>query len=231
MPKHSGVNTKAMEAIQRRKEQKELAAQIKEQERLDKLWQDDDKLNKAKLDRKNEQLRKHQEKLEKRAELRKLIEREESELTSNKKLPKGSPVPKVTRAECLKNQLLQMEKQKDSLKEEEYLVLNDGELMANENHQLLFEQLDLEDKNVDLIAGYTIHTSGIDNVLSSLQIDKEQKSLKTTYMGFQERKMAELKEEYPNLKLSQYKDMIYKLVTHLSNNYINDNNFVVEEIA
>eukprot|EP00375_Theileria_parva_P001263 XP_763934.1 hypothetical protein [Theileria parva strain Muguga] len=174
MPKHSGVNTKAVEALQRRKEQKELAAQIKEQERLDKLWQDDDKLNKAKQERKNEQLRKHQEKLEKRAELRKLIEKEESELNSNKKLPKGSPVPKVTRAECLKNQLLQLEKQKDSLKEEEYLVLNDGELMANENHQLLFEQLDLEDKNVDLITA-----SGIDNVLSSLQIDKEQKSLKT----------------------------------------------------
>lgn len=52
MPKHSGVNTKAVEALQRRKEQKELAAQIKEQERLDKLWQDDDKLNKAKQERK-----------------------------------------------------------------------------------------------------------------------------------------------------------------------------------
>ncbi|UVC54493.1 hypothetical protein MACJ_004043 [Theileria orientalis] len=200
MGKFTGVNSKAVEALERRKQQKELENLKREEERLNKLWQDDDKINKAKEERRLEQQRKQQEKLEKKAELRKLAEKEESELVSNKKPGKKPVVPKVTRAECLRNQLLQS--QKESVKQDDYVNLNEDELV-NKNHEFINEQM--SNGNIDIIAA-----SGIDDVLSSLAIEADHKSIKTTYMEFQERKMAELKEEYPNLKLSQYKDMIYK---------------------
>ncbi|AFZ81155.1 DUF1014 domain-containing protein [Theileria equi strain WA] len=211
MPKHSGVNSKAAEALQRRKEQKELIARKKEEEKLDKLWQDDDKLTKAKQERKLETQRKQQEKLQKKTELRNLLEQEEAQLVSNKQCAKGNPIPKVTRAECLRNQLLQAQKAKEAAaKREDYVSVHDDLLRANTNHQIMAEKLELEEQNIELITA-----SGIDDVLSALSLDSKDsrfdKSIKSTYLAFQERKMAELKTEYPNLKLSQYKDMIFKL--------------------
>ena len=57
--------------------------------------------------------------------------------------------------------------------------------------------------------------SGIDGALGALDIsgggDGKVQSTKALYKAFEERKMAELKEDYPNLKMSQYKDKVFNL--------------------
>lgn len=55
--------------------------------------------------------------------------------------------------------------------------------------------------------------TGIDGALNALDISDGSKvpSRKALYKAFEERKMTELKEEYPTLKMSQYKDKIFNL--------------------
>ncbi|KAK2198266.1 Coiled-coil domain-containing protein 124-Oxs1 [Babesia duncani] len=172
MPKHSGVNSKALEALIRKKEQKEALRRQKEAEELDKFWADDDKLTNAKLQRRHQ-------------------------------APK-----KPTRAEILRNQLLQQElSRKQSLESQDSYSVEQL-LQPNPNREALREQLELEEQNIE-----SVKASGLDDILSALSIAPSEggdKRVKAAFIAFQERKMAELKVEYPNLKLSQYKDMIYK---------------------
>jgi len=55
--------------------------------------------------------------------------------------------------------------------------------------------------------------SGIDGALESLDIGVTGAALgaKALYRAFEERKMPQVKEEYPNLKLSQYKEKIFQM--------------------
>lgn len=204
----NGMNSKAVEAKQRKKEQKEEQQRRKEQEALDKYWEDNDKLAKAKVERKLEAQRKQQEKLQRKQELRQLVEKEESELVSNKSSHKAAAVPKMTRAEILRMKLLQEEaRAKEASQQEDNSYCDTS--MVNMNHELLRERAELAEKNIDMVKA-----SGLDEVLDALSIvpktEASEKRLKVAYEAFAERMMVQLKEDYPNLKLSQYKDMIFK---------------------
>jgi hypothetical protein len=55
--------------------------------------------------------------------------------------------------------------------------------------------------------------SGIDGALDTLNISSGPAAVpsgKALYKAFEERNLAELKEDYPHLKLSQYKDKIFQ---------------------
>lgn len=56
--------------------------------------------------------------------------------------------------------------------------------------------------------------SGLDSALEKLNISaggEEIKSRKALYMAFEERTMPSIKEEYPGLRLTQYKEKIFNL--------------------
>jgi hypothetical protein len=57
--------------------------------------------------------------------------------------------------------------------------------------------------------------SGLDGALQSLDIRSaapgEAKSAKALYKEFEERMLPKMKEEYPGLRLSQYKEKIFNL--------------------
>ncbi|GBE61652.1 DUF1014 domain-containing protein, putative [Babesia ovata] len=209
MPRLNGINSKALEAKQRKKEQREAIERKKEAEALDKYWEDNDKLVQAKQERKLEAQRRQQERLQRKQELRQLLEKEDSELVSNKTCAKGAAVTKVTRAEILRMQALQAEaraKEAASREENPYCDVT----LGNMNHENMRERMMLEEQNIDLVKA-----SGLDEVLDALAIGPKvdanaEKRVKAAYDAFEERKMAELKVEYPNLKFSQYKDMIFK---------------------
>nr|BAN64269.1 conserved hypothetical protein [Babesia bovis] len=209
MPRMSGINSRALEAKQRKKEQQAALERRKEAEALDRYWEDNDKLVQAKQERKLEAQRRQQEKLQRKQELRQLVEKEEAELVSNKKCIKGAAVPKMTRAEILRMQALQAEaraKEAASNADNAYCDVT----RANINHINLQERQMLEEHDIDLVKA-----SGLDEVLEALSIGPRkdvnaEKRMKAAYDAFSEAKMAELKEEYPNLKYSQYKDMIFK---------------------
>lgn len=213
MPKFSSINTKSLEAIQRRKQQKEEERIRKEAAILDEYWKDDDKIANAKIERRLEQQRKQQEKLQKKLELKQLIESEEAKLVSNKQAKKENVTPKVTRAEILRRKILEEEQRKlEETKKNKYNLVNDQELQPNINHELLEERIQLMEKNIDLI-----NESGLDNVLEALTLgsakidSRYEKRSKAAFAAYKEEKMATLKQEFPNLKLSQYNEMIYKM--------------------
>lgn len=52
MPRMTGINSKALEAKQRKREQREAQERKQQEELLDKYWEDNDKLVKAKQERK-----------------------------------------------------------------------------------------------------------------------------------------------------------------------------------
>ncbi|ORM40710.1 Coiled-coil domain-containing protein [Babesia sp. Xinjiang] len=212
MPRMSGINSKALEAKQRKKEQQAALERKREAEALDKFWEDNDKLILAKQERKLEAQRRQQDKLQRKQELRQLVEKEEAELVSNKTCAKGPAVPKVTRAQILRVQALQAEaraKEAASREENEYCDVS----RANMNHINMLERQMLEEQDIDLVKA-----SGLDDVLEALSIGTRkdanaEKRVKAAYDAYEATKMAELKLQYPNLKYSQYKDMIFKAVS------------------
>ena len=74
---------------------------------------------------------------------------------------------------------------------------------------------ELVGRAANILAGMDGPTSGIDAALGSLNVGDAtpgaNPSRKALFKAFEERKMAELKEEFPNLKLSQYKDKVFQL--------------------
>ncbi|KAK1938482.1 hypothetical protein X943_001633 [Babesia divergens] len=224
MPRMTGINSKALEAKQRKREQREAQERKQQEELLDKYWEDNDKLVKAKQERKMEAQRKQQEKLQRKQEVRQLIQKEDSELISNKCCSKvgygdgtqmqmddqgGSTVPKVTRADILRMQLLQAEaraKESAAAEDNSYCDVT----IANMNHENMRERALLEEQSIDLVKA-----SGLDDVLDALSIvpkveANSEKRLKAAYEAFESRMMPEMKANYPSLKYSQYKDMIFK---------------------
>lgn len=206
----TGINSKALEAKQRKREQREAQERKQQEELLDKYWEDNDKLVKAKQERKMEAQRKQQEKLQRKQEVRQLIQKEDSELISNKSCSKGgSTVPKVTRADILRMQLLQAEaraKESAAAEDNSYCDVT----IANMNHENMRERALLEEQSINLVKA-----SGLDDVLDALSIvpkveANSEKRLKAAYEAFESRMMPELKANYPSLKYSQYKDMIFK---------------------
>ena len=74
---------------------------------------------------------------------------------------------------------------------------------------------DLVGRKANVSAGVDGPSSGIDAALGSLSVGDSAvgaaPSRKALFKAYEERKMVELKEEFPNLKLSQYKDKIFQL--------------------
>ena len=64
--------------------------------------------------------------------------------------------------------------------------------------------------------------SGLDGALQSLDVSvTEAKSAKAWYKEFEERMLPEMKEEYPGLRLSQYKEKIFQLWKKSPDNPVN----------
>lgn len=123
--------------------------------------------------------RKQQEKLQRKQEVRQLIQKEDSELISNKSCSKvgygdgalmqmddqgGSTVPKVTRADILRMQLLQAEaRAKESAAAEVGFDIGyaynkqDNSYcdvtIANMNHENMRERALLEEQSINLVKG------------------------------------------------------------------------------
>lgn len=89
-------------------------------------------------------------------------------------------------------------------------VVTDEPLQENINHLLRAQA----ERGVEIVSG-----TGIDKALGALGGDATatdgqdrhpEKRAKALYAAFEERMMVEMKEEYPGLKRSQYKDKIFK---------------------
>ncbi|KAG6804294.1 coiled-coil domain-containing protein 124 [Apis laboriosa] len=190
MPKKFvGENSKAVAARARKAAAKEAENTKKALEAEEKAWQDDDKQLLKKKQKQEELEKKRQQQLEKKAEVKALLEKE----MANIKVGGKQPAAKVTRAEIV----AATEKR------------NQAAMKKREEEKPIEENL-----NRLTIEGETAH--GIDEALSVLssketEIDRHpEKRVKAAYASFEERMMPIIKEQNPTLRLSQLKQILKK---------------------
>ncbi|KAF4659068.1 hypothetical protein FOL47_007727 [Perkinsus chesapeaki] len=214
MGKFGGGNEKAIAARERKKDQQEQKNAEEQKRKEDALWRDDDKTKAAKDARARAKEEAHDAKLEKDKEKRELLQAEEEALKNvgkSKKQLAGSK--KVSRRDIQSHALMGLSAPPTKKKSHKPAaaapkVVTDVPLQENINHLIRAQA----EKGVEVVSA-----SGIDKAIGALASEGDvgedrhpEKRVKALYAAFEERRMAEMKEEYPNLKRSQYKDKIFK---------------------
>ncbi|NXH22687.1 C124A protein, partial [Bucco capensis] len=201
MPKKfQGENTKSAAARARKAEAKAAADARRQQELEDAYWKDEDKHVMRKEQRKEEREKRRLEQLERKKELQRLLEEEDSKLKG--KSPKQLPPGKVTRAqieETIRKDQQQKENAETVEKEKTHLEVP---LEENLNRRVL-EEGAVEARTIeDAIA-----------VLSSVAAEAErhpERRLRAAFSAFEELQLPRLKQENPNMRLSQLKQLLKK---------------------
>lgn len=199
MPKkNSGENSKAV-AAKARKAAVKVAKEAENPKKLEDLyWKDDDKHILKKQQRKAEHENKKQFILEKKAEVKRLLEKEIVSIVKDANSRIGPP--KMTRAEIerMTNAVNANPANRNSVKIKTSYVTND--LQENLN------RLTIEDNHARNV------TEAIAVLSDTAEVkDKHpEKRRKAAYTQFETRRLAELKLENPTLRLSQMKQIIFK---------------------
>ncbi|CAG9828554.1 unnamed protein product [Diabrotica balteata] len=194
MPKKFATeNTKAVAARERKKQAKDEVSAKKQKELDDLYWADNDKQLQKKQQKKEAEEKKKQDALRKKAEAKELLEKEQSEII--KKTSKPAPPVKVTRAQ-ISAKAAAPKVEKEEKKVETHL---DAPLIENINRlQVEGEEARTIDEAISILG-------------NNDELDKHpEKRMKAAYTAYEERRLKELKEENPTLRLSQLKQMIFK---------------------
>ncbi|KAK3579909.1 hypothetical protein CHS0354_012450 [Potamilus streckersoni] len=198
MPKKfKGENSKAAEARARKEAKNEEERLKKEQEAEDEFWRDDDKQVVKKQQRKEEKEKKRLEQLERKKELQKLHDEEMEQLKSKRS---ASQNDKMTRAEIsanLERQRLEEEQARKKKEKESHL-----EVDLDENINRVVTEGDEARTVEDAISVLSVQSPSVDK--------NPEKRLKAAYKAFEDANLPNLKQENPNLRLSQLKQMLRK---------------------
>ncbi|KAL7067182.1 hypothetical protein ACR3K2_23870 [Cryptosporidium serpentis] len=205
---YGGVNQRAIEARER-KMAAALEKKLKEQEKLEnEKWTDNDKHVNRKLERKKEAIQKHEEKSQRKAELRKIYEEEYSKVISNKTTISGTK--KLTKAEITQRALkfaIQRSKTEYN-KESDNIDL----LVENPNRTERDKQIEAKMSGTDYISA-----SSLDDALAVLTLEDKsyvnkhpEKRMKAAWLTFLDNNMPQLKSEFPNSKRSQLLQILQK---------------------
>lgn len=194
-----GMNSKAVEAKARKDAAKKANDEAIAKKKEDELWRDDDKHVNKKLERQNEKEKKKLEQNQKKA-LNKAAYEEEAKVLETIK-PSVKPA-KVTRAQI-------------AAKQEESKILAASKTTSTAEKvptHLEIEVVQIRDYNNPL--NQDNQARNIDEaiqVLSKVELDRHpERRVKAAYAAFEETNLPRLKAEYPNLRLSQLKQMLKK---------------------
>ncbi|XP_062538406.1 coiled-coil domain-containing protein 124 [Armigeres subalbatus] len=195
MPKKMGINSKAVEARERKAEAKKVANEKAAKAAEDALWADDDKSMAKKKKQKEDEERKRLEQARKKAEAKALLEQE---MNSIKTAPKVS-VQKITRSQID----AEVEKRNRAI-----------ETVNNPPKQTVPKTAIIEE-NLNRVMAETEVAQTIDQAIAVLSVkDGEdrhpEKRMKAAFKAYEDEQLPIMKQEYPSLKLSQLKQMIFK---------------------
>ncbi|XP_063705318.1 coiled-coil domain-containing protein 124 [Culicoides brevitarsis] len=199
MPKKMGINTKAVEAKERKAATKKAENDKKEKAKEDAYWADDDaKLAKKKKQREEEE-KKRLEQQRKKQEAKELLEKEMSSIQTTAKLPQS----KITRAQVE----AELEKRNKAV-----------ENLNKEQKPKFVKPLPIEENLSELNrAMFETHiATNIDEALAVLSSgdtgdDKHpEKRMKAAYKAYEDAQLTRMKADNPSLKLSQLKQIIFK---------------------
>ncbi|XP_048733913.1 coiled-coil domain-containing protein 124-like [Ostrea edulis] len=195
MPKKfKGENSKAAEARAKKASAKAEADLKKQQAIEDEYWRDDDKHVAKKQQRKEDKEKKRLEQLERKKEIQKL---HDEELASIKK-PGPAPSAKITQADINKH----VERERKMRDEASKKQKEDEEPPIEENLNRL--QIDGQEAR-----SVTEALSVLSDKAEEVDLHPE-KRLKAAYKKYEEVNLPILKQENPNMKLSQLKQMLWK---------------------
>lgn len=202
MPKKfQGENSKAATARARKAEAKAVADAKKKQQEEDALWQETDKHVLKKEQRKDDKEKKRLELLERKKENQRLLDEENSGIKGKSQREAG-PGGKVTRAqieEVLQNELQQQQQQQLKPKEKSHL-----ETPLEENvNRIIPEEGTVEARTIeDAIAVLSTGPEDVDH--------HPERRMKAAFAAYEEANMPRLKNENPNMRLSQLKQQLKK---------------------
>jgi len=200
-------------AAEREKEKKLNARQEALRKAEDAKWVDNDKSLAAKEARKADTESKADEEARKRREKQDLLQREEAE---NSRIGKNSKLTttKVKQADikfsALSAMMLDPKKKKKQCESAPSDLIHDQPLEPNLNKEAMLHEMRTGIK-VESGTGTAEALSAITAALGEMKIDAHpEKRMKALHAAFEERRIEELMVEKPNLKRSQYKEMIFK---------------------
>jgi len=214
MPKNSawGVNTKSVEANERKAEKKRQDQETKQKTVEDAKWKDENKLDQKKKDRKDNLEQKKAGSVARKEEARRLLAEEEEATSSKPKAGGGkggsskvtlSEIDKIKEMERKKKEQRRLAKQK-----EKQNITETPELETENPNRAMAAMLEAEDG---------VEARCVDDALTVLSLhgglpeDKHpEKRMKAAYKEYEQRELPILKAENPNLKLSQLKQMLFK---------------------
>ncbi|XP_033646635.1 coiled-coil domain-containing protein 124-like [Asterias rubens] len=203
MPKKfAGENSKAAVAKARKAEllhEKEAAKQKAEE---DAYWNDDDKHVKKKQQRKENKDKKREEESMRKLESRRLLEEEEEILKAATKVTKPS---KLTRVQIQAEQEIKAAQEAAERKKKQPSTHLDEPLEENPNIALAAEEAsgDSSARNVEEAIGALSITD------PALEKHPERR-MKAAYKAFEAIHLPRLKAENPNLRMSQFRQMLKK---------------------
>ncbi|KAK1342511.1 hypothetical protein QTO34_015276 [Cnephaeus nilssonii] len=194
MPKKfQGENTKSAAARARRAEAKAAADARKHKELEDAYWKDEDKHVMRKEQRKEEKEKRRLEQLERKKETQRLLEEEDSKL-KNSKAPRVAVPSKVTRAQI--EETLRRDHQHKDAQEQAEKVKSHLEVPLEENvNRRVLEEGSLEERGRHAVPAGDRHP---------------ERRMRAAFTAFEEEQLPRLKQENPNMRLSQLKQLLKK---------------------
>uniref|UniRef100_A0A183BLH3 NET domain-containing protein n=1 Tax=Globodera pallida TaxID=36090 RepID=A0A183BLH3_GLOPA len=210
MPKKfQAENTKAVASRARKTEAKATERARDEQAKEDAHWRDDDKHVQKKAQRKNDLEQKRQQELDRKQANKQAYEQELSTLAEAKQKQQQQPATKVTQAQIERERQLEETRRKEA---EQVRLLELKNIMVQDEAELLGGNV-----NRLSIDGQVAQT--VEEAISVLKQPTDQhqqqdlhpeKRVRAAFTAFEERRLAELKEERPTLRLSQLKQLVKK---------------------
>uniref|UniRef100_H0X6K7 Coiled-coil domain containing 124 n=1 Tax=Otolemur garnettii TaxID=30611 RepID=H0X6K7_OTOGA len=205
MPKKfQGENTKSAAARARRAEAKAAADARKQKELEDAYWKDDDKHVMRKEQRKEEKEKRRLDQLERKKETQRLLEEEDSKLKGGKAARVAAP-SKVTRAQI-----------EDTLRRDyQHKEAPDPAEKAKSHLEVPLEE-NLNRRGADLGLWGRSRASRALTPLSTLSVSEEagdrhpERRMRAAFTAFEEAQLPRLKQENPNMRLSQLKQLLKK---------------------
>ncbi|XP_004595601.2 coiled-coil domain-containing protein 124 [Ochotona princeps] len=201
MPKKfQGENSKSAAARARKAEAKAAADARRQKELEDAYWKDDDKHVMRKEQRKEEKEKRRLEQLERKKETQRLLEEEDSKLKGGK-APRAAAPAKVTRAQI-----------EDTLRrEQQHREAPEPAEKAKSHLEVPLE----ENLNRRVQEEGSVEARTIEDAIAVLSVAEEadrhpERRMRAAFAAFEEAQLPRLKQENPNMRLSQLKQLLKK---------------------
>ncbi|VEL08766.1 unnamed protein product [Protopolystoma xenopodis] len=201
MPKKLTTNTKSLEARERRAAKKLEEREKKEIELANEYWKDDDKIANRKKQRQEEKETKKNELVARKKEREELYEKELALLKSAKENKPKAELTKLTQyqIDVSQQRLLSVEKQPDSK-----------------------DAVDLSDtfieENLNRVIPDGLEARTVEDAISILDLARQsdpgdnhpEKRMKAAFSAYLNKRLPEMKAEFPSMRHSQLKERIFK---------------------